>query len=154
METKDRTSASEQLRQIERHKVQVYASANKPAWAWPSFGVLVFLFFCSYEIRATWARIVFPLLYALSAGVWAGLVARFAGVQPRLRGMPPPLRRQIYLFWLLGAIAAALLVALGLTVSFLVAGVLGGVLTVAGGIWSDRRYRRVAAAISSPAAAS
>jgi len=140
--------AAQQLRDVERHRLQVYASGTTPTWAWPTFGVLLFVLLSSYEIPGTWARIVFPMLYALSVGVWVGLVAKHAGVQPRLRGMPRGLQREIYAFWVVGAVAAALLVALGLTVSFVLAGVLGGLLIAVGGSWYDRRYRRLASRLA------
>ncbi len=63
------------------------------------------------------------MLYALSTGVWVGLVAKRTGVQPR-RGMSRPLLHELYRCWLVGAVAAAALVAVGLNLSFLLAGVL------------------------------
>jgi hypothetical protein len=126
----------------------VYTSATNPAWAWPTFGVLVCLFLSSYEIREAWSGIVFPMLYALATGVWAGLVAKRTGVQPRLRGMPRRLQHEIYRCWLVGAMVAAALVVVGLNLSFLLAGVLGGVLTAVGGTRYERRCRRLAGQLS------
>ena len=143
--------AAQQLRDVERHRLQVHTSATTPAWAWPTFGVLVGLFLSSYEIQGDWPRIVFPMLYALSTGVWVGLVAKRTGVQPRLRGMPRPLLHELYRCWLVGAVAAAALVAVGLNLSFLLAGVLGGVLTAVGGTRYDHRYRRLARQLSDTA---
>jgi len=148
------STAAQQLQDAERHRLQVYASATTPAWAWPSFGVLVFMYFSSFEISITWARIVASVAYAVLTGVWVGMVARCSGVQPRLRGMPRPLQHQVYLCWLVGAVGAGVLVTIGVNTSYVLAGILAGILTAVGGTFYDRRYRRVAAQLSGAAPAS
>jgi len=148
------STAARQLQDAKRHRLQVYASATTPPWAWPAFGVLVGLFFSSFELHSTWASIVATLAYAVLTGIWVGLVASRGGVQPRLRGMPRRLQRQIYLCWLVGAIGAAVLVMIGLSISYVVAGILGGILTVVGGTLYDRRYRMLAAQLSDAASTS
>jgi hypothetical protein len=133
------TNAVHGVDEVRRHRLEVYRSQISPAWAWPAFGIAVFLFLSSYELRATWVHIAVPMAYALFVGIWIGMINARSGVQPRLRGMPKPLFGEVVRFWVAGALMIGAAVAVGLVVSFLLAGALAGVGTVAGGRYYDRR---------------
>lgn len=136
-----------ELDELERQRLEVYRAQATPGWAWPSFGLVVLVFLSSFELRRAWVAAVASLGYACFVGFWAGAIAKRSGVQPRLRGMPKPLFGELVRFWVAGALVAAAVVALGLAVSFLAAGVVAGVVTIIGGRHFDRRYRRRADAL-------
>lgn len=149
------SNAIREVDDVQRHRLEVYRSQVTPAWAWPAVGAAVFLFLASYELDLLWVRAVVPAAYCIFVGVWVGMVRARSGVQPRLRGMPRPLLGELVRFWVAGALLAGAAVALGLAVSFLLAGAVAGLVTAVGGQHFDRRYRRRAnalvAARSSPA---
>lgn len=140
---------------VRRHRLGVYRSQVTPAWAWPLLGTVVFLFFSSYALDATWVKLAAPLAYVGFVGIWVGMITRRSGVRPRVGSMPKALLGELVGFWVAGALFAGAVVALGLTVSWLLAGAVAGVGTAVGGRHSDRRYRNRADTLagSDPAAA-
>jgi hypothetical protein len=138
------TNAIRDVREIERQQLEVYRSHPMPAWAWPALGFAVFLFLSSYELSAAWVAVAAPMAYALFVGAWAGTIARQTGVQARLRGTPKPLLREMILFMVGVAALIGASVALGLLVSFVLAGVFAAVGVVLGGRAYERRYREQA----------
>ena len=87
------------------------------------------------------------LAWSVFIGGWVRIIQDRSGVRPRLQGMPKPLLRELVQFWAVGAAVAGAVVALGLAVSFVVAGTLAAVIAVAGGRYGDRRYQRRAEAL-------
>lgn len=132
----------QEVQELERRRLDVYRSQTPPRWAWPSLGVAVFAFLASYELRIGWVSAAAALGWPLFVGVWLWMINRRSGVQPRLRGMPKPLFGELVRFWVCGAAVAGVAVALGLTVSFVLAGAVAGAFTVVGGKYFDRRYRQ------------
>lgn len=136
------SDAARQLEEVQRQRLEVYCSQSTPGWAWPVFGVGVFLFLSSYELRSAWVTMGAVVVWGVFVGLWLGMLQKRSGVQPRLRGMPRPLFRELVRFWLAGAAVTGVVVALGFAVSFVLAGVLAGVVTTVGGRYFDQRYRR------------
>ncbi|CAA9276485.1 MAG: hypothetical protein AVDCRST_MAG76-3711 [uncultured Acidimicrobiales bacterium] len=137
------SDANRQVEELQRQRLAVYCSqAGTPAWAWPAFGLGVFLFISSYELRSTWVSVIATLAYSIFVGVWARMVITRTGVQPRLRGMPKPLLVEMVRFWIAGALVAGAVVALGFAVSFVLGGAVAALVTILGGRHFDRRYRR------------
>jgi len=127
------THATQEVHEIERRQLEVHRAPPMPAWAWPALGLAVFLFLSSYALRATWVSIAAPTAYAL-----------FTGVQARLRGTPKPLLREIILFVAGVSVLIGAAVALGLLVSFVLAGALAAIGVVFGGRAYEQRYRKQA----------
>jgi len=131
-----------EIEDVRRQQLAVYRSPPLAPWAWPVLGVAVFLYLSSFELHSAWVAIAAPLVYALFVGMWAGLIVRRSGVQPRMRGMPKPLLREMWRFWIGCALVMGAAIAVGFAVSFVLAGALAGVATVAGGRHYERRYAR------------
>jgi hypothetical protein len=142
------TDPIREVEAIHRHRLDVYRSRITPGWAWPAFAIAVFLFVSSYELEAGWVHIVAPTAYAACCGVWVGIIRVHSGVQPRLRGMPKPLFGEVVRAWVGGLLMMGAAVAVGMLVSWVLAGVLAGAATLAGGREYDRRYRRRADALA------
>ena len=108
----------------------------------------------SYEVQETWVRAAVALACAMFFGAWFGLIYKRSGVQPRLRGMPRPLFGEMVRAWVAWLLLIGAAVALGLVVSFVLAGALAGVVVAVGGRHYERRTRRradaLAAALPSP----
>lgn len=136
-----------QLEEMECRRLEVYAAPSTPAWGWPTLGVAVGLFLASFQFHSVVVHIAGAVAYALFIGIWVGTLARRSGVQPRLRGMPKPLRKELWRFWVAGAILAGVAVAIGLAGSFVLAGVVAGLVTAVGGRTYDRTFRRQAASL-------
>jgi len=134
------TDAIDEIEAVRRHQLDVHRSAPLPAWAWPSFGIGVFVFLSSYALGEAWISIAAPIAYSLFVGVWAGSIVRHTGVQGRLRGTPRPLQAEIVRAWAGCALIIGGAVALGLLVSWVLAGALAGIAVVAGGRVYERRY--------------
>ena len=144
------SDVTREMEEVQRQRLAVYCSqGSTPPWAWPVFGLAVFLFLSSFELRSTWLSIVAILAYTIFVGIWAGMVTKRTGVQPRLRGMPRPLFSELVRFWVAGALVAGAMVALGLAVSYLLGGAVAGLVTVVGGRHFERRYHRKARALES-----
>ena len=142
------SDVSREVEEVHRQRLAVYCSQGRPpAWAWPAFGLAVFLFISSFELRVTWVSVAATLAYSVFVGVWARMVIDRTGVQPRLRGMPKPLFGELVRFWAAGALVAGVVAALGAAVSFVLGGALAALVTVAGGRYFDRRYRLRAEAL-------
>lgn len=148
------TDASRQLDAVRRYWLEVYRSQATPVWAWPAFGVGIFVLVSSYEAQETWVSTGVALACAMFFGVWFGLICKRSGVQPRLRGMPRPLFGEVMRAWVVWLLLMGATVALGLVVSFVLAGALAGIVAAVGGRYYERRTRRradaLAAALPSP----
>jgi len=148
------TDASRQLDDVLRYRLEVSRSQATPAWAWPAFGVGIFVLVSSYEVQETWVSTGVALACAMFFGVWFGLICKRSGVQPRLRGMPRPLFGEMVRAWVVWLLLMGATVALGLVVSFVLAGALAGIVAAAGGRYYEGRTRRragaLAAALPSP----
>ncbi len=142
------TRATRQVDDVQRHRLEVYRSQVTPVWAWPVFGVAIFVFVSSYQLSETWVHVSAAMAYAIFVGIWVGLIRKRSGVQPRLRGMPRPLFDEVVRAWVAGLVLIGGAVAIGLVVSFVLAGALAGIVTAAGGRYYDRRYRRRADALA------
>ncbi len=142
------TNATRLVDDVQRHQLAVYRSQVTPGWAWPAFGVAVFLFVSSYQLQDAWVHIAAVIAYAIFVGIWVGLIRTRSGVQPRLRGMPRPLFGEVVRAWVAGLVLMGAAVAIGLVVSFVLGGALAGIVTTAGGRYYDRRYRRRADALA------
>jgi len=147
METNGDRDLERDLEQVERQRLDVYCAQVTPVWAWPTFGVAVMVFLASFESHRVWVPAVAAVGYATFVGAWVAAVNKRSGVQPRLRGMPKPLFGELVRFWVGGAVVALAVVALGVAVSFLLAGAVAGAITIVGGRLFDRRYRRRADAL-------
>jgi hypothetical protein len=134
------THAAREIEAVRQHQLAVHRATPMPAWAWPSFGIGVFLFLSSYALGASWVSIGAPVAYSLFVGVWAGLIVRHTGVQGRLRSTPRPLRAEIVRAWIGCGLIIGGAVAVGLLVSWVLAGALAGLAVVAGGRVYERRY--------------
>jgi hypothetical protein len=135
------TNAMQDVHEIERQQLEVYRSRPMPAWSWPALAFAVFVFLSSYELRPAWVAIAAPTAYSVFVGACAGTIVRQTGVQVRLRGTPKPLLRVMIVFMAGVAALIGAAVALGLLVSFVLAGVLAAVAVVLGGRSYERRYR-------------
>jgi hypothetical protein len=142
------TNAMREVEAIRRNRLDVYRSRVTPGWAWPSFAVAVFLFVSSYELEPRWVHIVAPTAYAAFCGVWLGIIRVHSGVRPRLRGMPKTLFGEVVRAWVGGALLVGAAAAIGMLVSWVLAGLLAAVATFLGGREYDRRYRRRADALA------
>lgn len=135
----------DQLRDLERQRLAVYAAASAPRWAWPTFGLATGLYLASFSLHSHALSAVAVVLWAAFIGVWVSVASRRSGVQPRWRGMPQPLRRELWRFWAGGALVACVGAAVGLAWSFVAGGVVAGVGTAVGGQAYERRYGRALA---------
>ena len=142
------TDAVQEIAAVRRHQLDAHRVPPLPGWAWPSFGLAVFLFVASYEVREAWVSIAVPLAYALFCGLWVGAIAKHSGVQARLRGTPKPLFAEIVRAWVGCALIIGGAIAFGLLVSFVLAGALAGIAVIAGGKVYEGRYRRRADALA------
>jgi hypothetical protein len=134
------TDAVREIEAVRQHQLAVHRATPLPAWAWPSFGIGVFLFLSSYALGESWIAIGAPIAYSLFVGVWAGLIVRHTGVQGRLRGTPKPLQAEMARAWVGCALIIGGAVALGLLVSWVLAGALAGIAVLVGGRLYERRY--------------
>jgi LytS/YehU family sensor histidine kinase len=141
------TDASRQLDDVQRYRLEVYRSQAMPVWAWPAFGVGVFVFVSSYELQESWVGTVVALACTLFFGLWVGLLIQRSGVQPRLRGMPGPLFGEVLRGWVTGLLLMGAAFALGFVVSFVLAGALTGIVMAVSGRRYERRARRRADAL-------
>jgi hypothetical protein len=142
------TNASRRLNDVQRYQLEVYRSQATPAWAWAAFGVGIFVFVSSYELQETWVSIAVPLACTVFFGGFVGLIWTRSGVQPRLRGMPRPLLGEVVRGSLAGVLVIGAAFALGLAVSFVLAGALAGIVMAASGRYYERRARRRADALA------
>jgi DNA-binding transcriptional LysR family regulator len=145
MESDSPPTAADLLRDVERRRLAVYATSSAPRWAWPAFGAGTGLYLASFALDSAIVTMVAAALWVAFVAGWVSVVYRRSGVQPRLRGMPPPLRRELWQFWAGGAVVAVASVWVGVAWSFVASGVLTGVAAALGGQAYERRYERAVA---------
>lgn len=145
MESDSPATAADQLRHVEGHRIAVYAASSAPRWAWPTFGVATGLYLSSFALRSAVVRIVAVVLWGVFIGGWVSLVYRRSGVQPRVRGMPQPLRRELWRFWAGSAAIVVVTLSVGVAWSFVAGGVFAGVTAALGGQAYERRYAQAVA---------
>lgn len=141
----ERSSAEVTGSIIERERVAVYLRAGPPlpAWYWPFFGIGTGVLLASNDLGHPWVPLVIAVVFALLTGaVVAGATAR-QGMVPRLREMPPVIRRPLYGFMLSAAVlivGGGFVLAVVLTVpfGFTILGSLAAILVGAGGWLTSR----------------
>jgi len=140
------TSPEQALSQIERDQLAVYVRyGDTPRWVWPFFGISTFILFATYGLDLPYAvTLAVALGYAAAVGVVAGKLMTKAGMQPRLRSMPGPLRRTLFVFWAIGTIVVGGGFVLGLMADnlgiFSLLGLVAGLYLGVGGWWTTRVY--------------
>ncbi|HEX7098284.1 MAG TPA: hypothetical protein VF377_03525 [Acidimicrobiia bacterium] len=135
------------LDQVERDRLETYLGDGHIPW-WYSLGFAVAggCALMSMGIETRWLAIVVALTAAVTIGAMAGVAVRKAGAIPRLRTMPPPLRRVLIGYWVVAGVGIAAILVWAFTTEtarpFVWAGGLYFVVVVLAGSVSDGMFRR------------
>ena len=146
-------STERDLEDIEQARLAPYvASADDPMWLWPVIGLMVFVAVASWAVEPQWVPAVVMVAYCVGLGALLGFAAKRRGVQPstRIDRMPAPLRRELYLFWLISVVGVGAVLLVQLAAGWIVAGIVAGTSFALLGAWYQKRYQRRVAELVGP----
>lgn len=132
--------------ELERDRLLTYidwAEVRAPGWYWPAYGAAIAIWLSGYDFGMLWGTAGALLLITVAAVGIRVMATRGQVSMPRFRGMPGPLKRA-YLpvvaatLWLVGVLMYG---AFAEAPSFVLLGVVTGLVMALGGAWSSRLYR-------------
>jgi hypothetical protein len=149
-------SPSSLLSEIERQRLSVYVRTRgrpTPGWFWLGLGLGSALLLAVNELGSVPLSLLAVMGFAGFIGWSVARAREEAGVQPRLGGMPWPLRRILFIYWglaaaVLGSGAFALAFLHDGAFSWVAFGILAGLVTGLGGWVASRRYEARAQALA------